>query len=225
MTNDHTSPVEESAGLTLSPLELMLLADAANLQAQPIGIQMADGICKALFSPRVSRLMPARLIEACAGYRCAACGRPEFDCSLNPCPAVIADREEWPETPQHAVVVLQHIINRTHDQDTIFTAACAIAEIATEAALNGTIVDPLMGSDFEDASPAVAEEAANVMGQLASIFPKTVDPNSIEGFDYKHQAWVVRGRYQRCGHPALMACGCYGRRHQGERPACDAEIH
>ena len=58
MTNDHTSPVEESAGLTLSPLELMLLADAANLQAQPIGIQMADGICKALFSPRVSRRMP-----------------------------------------------------------------------------------------------------------------------------------------------------------------------
>ena len=26
--------------------------------------------------------------------RCAACGRPELDCSANPCAAVIADREE-----------------------------------------------------------------------------------------------------------------------------------
>lgn len=35
-------------------------------------------------------------------------------------------------------------------------------------------------------------------------------------FDYKNQAWVRDGKYVRCGHPALMNCGCYGRLHAGE---------
>jgi hypothetical protein len=60
-------------------------------------------------------------------------------------------------TPQDAVIVLQHIINLfPHDPDTRYVAACAIAEIATEAAENGTIVDPLMGSDYE--SPVVQQD-------------------------------------------------------------------
>lgn len=59
-----------------------------------------------------------------------------------------------PTTPQQAVVMLQHIINLFPDEpDVIFVAATAIADIATEAANNGTIVDPLMGSDFEPQSP------------------------------------------------------------------------
>ena len=54
-----------------------------------------------------------------------------------------------PSTPQQAVIMLQHIINLFPDEpDVIFAAAVAIADIATEAANNGTIVDPLMGSDF-----------------------------------------------------------------------------
>lgn len=36
-------------------------------------------------------------------------------------------------------------------------------------------------------------------------------------FDYDRQAWVQGGVYQDCGHPEAMACGCYGRTHQGER--------
>lgn len=36
------------------------------------------------------------------------------------------------------------------------------------------------------------------------------------GFDYKNQAWVEGGKYVRCGHPESMACGCYGRDHEGE---------
>ena len=36
----------------------------------------------------------------------------------------------------------------------------------------------------------------------------------IDGFDYERQAWVVNGRYIRCGH--LDACDCYGRLHEGE---------
>lgn len=36
------------------------------------------------------------------------------------------------------------------------------------------------------------------------------------GFDYEHQAWVKDGYYVRCGHPESMACGCYGREHEGE---------
>ena len=35
-------------------------------------------------------------------------------------------------------------------------------------------------------------------------------------FDYTHQAWVVDGKYQRCGHRDFMDCGCYGRIHAGE---------
>lgn len=37
------------------------------------------------------------------------------------------------------------------------------------------------------------------------------------GYDYKNQAWVREGIYQRCGHPEGMDCGCYGKTHQGEK--------
>lgn len=36
------------------------------------------------------------------------------------------------------------------------------------------------------------------------------------GYDYNNQAWVVDGKYARCGHPDSMNCGCYGRTHEGE---------
>lgn len=35
-------------------------------------------------------------------------------------------------------------------------------------------------------------------------------------YDYKNQAWVIAGLYQRCNHPAEMECQCYGRLHAGE---------
>jgi len=35
------------------------------------------------------------------------------------------------------------------------------------------------------------------------------------GYDYENQAWVVNGRYIRCGHPETMDCRCYGREHEG----------
>lgn len=38
----------------------------------------------------------------------------------------------------------------------------------------------------------------------------------IHGFDYDKQAWVENGKYLRCGHPAEMICGCYGRKYEGE---------
>ena len=38
----------------------------------------------------------------------------------------------------------------------------------------------------------------------------------VNGYDYDKQAWVVNGRYVACGHPAALACGCYGRQHAGE---------
>lgn len=59
-----------------------------------------------------------------------------------------------PATPQQAVVTLQHIINLfPSEPDVIFTAAMAIADVATEACENGTIVDPLAGSDFNPEDP------------------------------------------------------------------------
>jgi hypothetical protein len=36
------------------------------------------------------------------------------------------------------------------------------------------------------------------------------------GFDYQNQAWVVEGKYVKCGHPETMKCNCYGRIHEGE---------
>jgi hypothetical protein len=36
-------------------------------------------------------------------------------------------------------------------------------------------------------------------------------------FDYERQAWVESGKYVKCGHPDSMNCGCYGKRHEGER--------
>lgn len=37
-----------------------------------------------------------------------------------------------------------------------------------------------------------------------------------DGYDYTNQAWVVDGKYVRCGHLESMDCGCYGRVHAGE---------
>lgn len=36
-------------------------------------------------------------------------------------------------------------------------------------------------------------------------------------YDYKVQAWVIAGLYQRCNHPADMDCQCYGKIHAGEK--------
>ena len=33
-------------------------------------------------------------------------------------------------------------------------------------------------------------------------------------FDYEKQAWIVDGKYVRCGHDS--ACNCYGKLHEGE---------
>ncbi|MDY6856362.1 MAG: hypothetical protein SWO11_17015 [Thermodesulfobacteriota bacterium] len=38
------------------------------------------------------------------------------------------------------------------------------------------------------------------------------------GYDYDNQAWVMDGKYVRCGHPEAMPCDCYGRMHEGETP-------
>jgi hypothetical protein len=35
-------------------------------------------------------------------------------------------------------------------------------------------------------------------------------------YDYEKQAWVINGKYIRCGHPESMKCTCYGRLHEGE---------
>ena len=72
---------------------------------------------------------------------------------------------------QGAVIMLQHIISLFPDEpDVIYTAAVAIADIATEAAHNGTIVDPLMGSDFVPPSPADEPRCADCNQLLIDKF-------------------------------------------------------
>ncbi len=44
-----------------------------------------------------------------------------------------------------------------------------------------------------------------------------VEGRLITGYDYEKQAWVMDGRYVRCGHPDTMKCKCYGRLHSGEK--------
>ena len=38
----------------------------------------------------------------------------------------------------------------------------------------------------------------------------------LNGYDYDKQAWVLRGKYVRCGHPEEMDCKCYGKIHEGD---------
>jgi len=46
---------------------------------------------------------------------------------------------------------------------------------------------------------------------------ETVCDRLINGYDYDNQAWVIDGKYVRCGHPENMDCGCYGKEHEGEQ--------
>lgn len=48
------------------------------------------------------------------------------------------------------------------------------------------------------------------------------DPRS--GYDYLNQAFVLRGRYVRCGHPQEMNCNCFGRRHANESVPKEIEV-
>lgn len=41
----------------------------------------------------------------------------------------------------------------------------------------------------------------------------------LNGYDYENQAWVLNGRYVRCGHPDTMKCDCFGRLHQNQEVA------
>lgn len=44
----------------------------------------------------------------------------------------------------------------------------------------------------------------------------------INGFDYDNQAWVIDGKYVRCGHRINDSnCNCYGRIHEGEHVSAD----
>lgn len=47
----------------------------------------------------------------------------------------------------------------------------------------------------------------------------------INGYDYKNQAWVKDGRYVECGHLPSKACKCFGRIHEGEPVAANADVH
>jgi hypothetical protein len=41
--------------------------------------------------------------------------------------------------------------------------------------------------------------------------------NTLNGYDYKNQAYVVNGKYYPCGHAGTKwPCDCYGRLHSGE---------
>lgn len=63
---------------------------------------------------------------------------------------------------------------------------------------------------------------AHVSAEIADAFgmrdlPNTVvhDALLINGYDYENQCWVKDGFIQRCGHPAYMPCGCFGRKFAG----------
>ena len=39
-------------------------------------------------------------------------------------------------------------------------------------------------------------------------------------YDYDNQAWIVDGKYVKCGHSSTMDCKCYGKEHEGEKAPC-----
>ena len=63
-------------------------------------------------------------------------------------------------------------------------------------------------------SPVAAKIQPAALCELTSFIKLA---QTVNGFDYRNQAWVVDGRYKRCGHSVLMpGCVCYGRLHEGE---------
>lgn len=72
----------------------------------------------------------------------------------------------------------------------------------------------------ESYAPRLAFAQALEWARTGLITPDPSEPSTnlanVNGYDYKRQAWVKNGRYQRCGHPDSMVCGCYGREHIGE---------
>ena len=40
---------------------------------------------------------------------------------------------------------------------------------------------------------------------------QVIEGRLINGYDYNNQAWVVDGKYVRCGHPESMDCSCFGK--------------
>jgi hypothetical protein len=57
---------------------------------------------------------------------------------------------------------------------------------------------------------------ANVELHGVWFIPMPITGWAEDRFDYDHQAWIVDGRYVRCGHPESMDCNCYGKLHEGE---------
>lgn len=47
--------------------------------------------------------------------------------------------------------------------------------------------------------------------------------DAVNGYDYRHHAWVLDGKYVECGHG--KPCNCYGTIHHGEPVAKDADVH
>lgn len=43
------------------------------------------------------------------------------------------------------------------------------------------------------------------------------------GYDYVNQCWVINGIIDKCYHPKTMDCGCYSRKHAGEKTTCKQE--
>lgn len=103
------------------------------------------------------------LAEASEGFNCTACGRPESDCSADPCPAVVNDREatcEAPATVKDGLTVAPDL------------AATVAALAATVAALQARL-DTLDSSAVPVADPEpvpVADDADTVAHWKAKAF-------------------------------------------------------
>lgn len=72
------------------------------------------------------------------------------------------------------------------------------------------------------------QTAANRTDDIIHRLSRNVEEfkaRNVNGFDYANQAWVINGKYQRCGHPVMFVCDCYGRKHEGETLATNAEVH
>jgi hypothetical protein len=80
-----------------------------------------------------------------------------------------------------------------------------------------------LGSDYSGTQFRQMAEELDEMSAAAQR--STPEDNNGTRFDYDRQAWIVDGRYQRCGHPDTMACDCYGRLHAGELAPKPEPVH
>lgn len=103
------------------------------------------------------------LREASEGFDCSACGRPEFDCSREPCADVIADRDEEASDEADAVELVGPVETPAEPVEPEPESVAALsAETETPA-------EPMQDNQIATDSPVAPIKVETVYGQIVFV--------------------------------------------------------